>query len=383
MIRIKNIWKSLRTGIFLLLMGSVAWNGSASPRVLVAWDPNPEPDIGGYKIYYGTNSQVYDVVVDMGNVTNAIIEDLTPGTTYYFAATAYNTIPLESDLSEEVSVTIPTGDQPPILVLPLAFAAPKETATALSGMAVTDPDGDQETVRLSLTVSRGTLAVSGSVPGGVASNQISGNGSKNAAVTASVAALAATLSAAEGVSYTGDLNLVGPDTLAVSVRNSGAAEAADSKTAVIKVTGDALDTWRNANFSQSALVDPTQEETLYGDKADPEPDGIDNLLEYALGLNPGKKESIQEAVAVDLMEGPNAENFAVLLFPRRKNQSLVEYIPEVSSDRATWNSGSGAVLEVDRWDQDSEFEVVMVQDLTPIGPDNPRYIRLRVVRNIQ
>jgi hypothetical protein len=171
--------------------------------------------------------------------------------------------------------------------------------------------------------------------------------------------------------------------LAASVRDSGSTEAGDSKTAVIQVTGDDLDRWRNANFSESALIDPTQEDTLYGDKADPEQDGIDNLLEYALGLDPEDKESIQATVEMDLVEGANAERFSAIIFPRRKNQALIQYIPEVSSDRVTWNSGPAAVSEVDRWDEDNDFEVVMFQDLTPIGPDGIRYIRLRVVRNNQ
>jgi hypothetical protein len=86
-------------------------------RVLVMWDPNPESDIGGYKIYHGTNSRVYDVVLDVGNVTNAILSNFTRGVTYYFAATAYNTIPLESDFSEEVTLTIPALPASPTNVI--------------------------------------------------------------------------------------------------------------------------------------------------------------------------------------------------------------------------------------------------------------------------
>jgi len=86
-------------------------------RVLVVWDPNPEPDIGGYKIYHGTNSRIYDVVIDVGNVTNAILSNFVRGATYYFAATAYNTIPLESDFSDEVVLTIPALPSAPTNVV--------------------------------------------------------------------------------------------------------------------------------------------------------------------------------------------------------------------------------------------------------------------------
>lgn len=74
-------------------------------RVLLSWDPNPEPDIAGYKIYFGTRSRVYDVVLDVGNVTCTVITNLLDCTTYHFAATAYNQAALESDFSEECVVT--------------------------------------------------------------------------------------------------------------------------------------------------------------------------------------------------------------------------------------------------------------------------------------
>ena len=93
---------------FTLLAGSMTLPALADYRVLVAWNPNPEPDIAGYKIHYGTTSGIYDVVLDVGNVTNTIIENMSAGTTFYFAASAYNTSSLESDLSDEVDLTTPT-----------------------------------------------------------------------------------------------------------------------------------------------------------------------------------------------------------------------------------------------------------------------------------
>jgi hypothetical protein len=79
------------------------------PRVLLTWDPNPETDIGGYKIYWGTNSRTYTTVTNVGKTTNAITAGYTRGVRYYWAATAYNTNNLESDFSLEVSLLIPTA----------------------------------------------------------------------------------------------------------------------------------------------------------------------------------------------------------------------------------------------------------------------------------
>jgi len=76
-------------------------------QVTLEWDPNSEPDLAGYKIYYGTSSENYDMSVDVGNWTSCTIAGFEEGATYYFAATAYDAYGNESDFSEEVSTTIP------------------------------------------------------------------------------------------------------------------------------------------------------------------------------------------------------------------------------------------------------------------------------------
>jgi hypothetical protein len=73
-----------------------------SAEVMLAWDPNDEDDLAGYKIYYGTSSGNYSTSVDVGNTTEYTITGLNDGVTYYFAATAYDTSDNESDYSEEV-----------------------------------------------------------------------------------------------------------------------------------------------------------------------------------------------------------------------------------------------------------------------------------------
>jgi hypothetical protein len=92
--------------------------------ITLEWDPNPEPDIAGYKIYYGFGSRDYSEVVDVGNWTTCTIGDLESGVTYYFAVTAYNTSGYESGYSNEVSYTpAPDGQNEP----PVADAGPDQT----------------------------------------------------------------------------------------------------------------------------------------------------------------------------------------------------------------------------------------------------------------
>lgn len=84
----------------------------------VLWDPNTETNLVGYRIYHGVASRDYVNITDVGNVTNATISGLNPGTTYFFAVTAYDTSNLESYFSDEVSHTVPAPNQPPTLNTP-------------------------------------------------------------------------------------------------------------------------------------------------------------------------------------------------------------------------------------------------------------------------
>ena len=78
----------------------------------MAWDPpatdtdgSPLKDLGGYKLYYGTASGIYDHSIDVGNVTVYSLTGLSQGQKYYLTVTAYNTSNIESDYSGEVSGT--------------------------------------------------------------------------------------------------------------------------------------------------------------------------------------------------------------------------------------------------------------------------------------
>jgi len=73
--------------------------------VTLTWSPSPDPTVVGYNIYYGLASGVYTWSNNVGNVTNFTITNLAPDTTYYFAATSYDILGVESVYSPEFAVT--------------------------------------------------------------------------------------------------------------------------------------------------------------------------------------------------------------------------------------------------------------------------------------
>jgi hypothetical protein len=88
----------------------------------LAWDPNKEPDLAGYRVYYGTESRRYDHAVDVKKVTTYRLEGLLDGVTYYIAVTAYDKADNESDYSDEVS-GIPKNSFDPLLSVTPATTA--------------------------------------------------------------------------------------------------------------------------------------------------------------------------------------------------------------------------------------------------------------------
>jgi hypothetical protein len=126
--------------VYFMTRPAIGGNGS----VTVAWDPNTEPDLAGYKIYVGKTSRFanqidvirkwcdenepknekcaeewleicktedkvchsmlygYDTVIGVGNVLEYTITGLEEGVTYFLAATAYDTDDNESAFSKEL-----------------------------------------------------------------------------------------------------------------------------------------------------------------------------------------------------------------------------------------------------------------------------------------
>lgn len=71
-------------------------------EVILQWDPNIEPDLAGYKIYYGTSSGIYNKSIDVGDTTLFTVKGLEFDTTYFFSATAYNIYGGESNFADEI-----------------------------------------------------------------------------------------------------------------------------------------------------------------------------------------------------------------------------------------------------------------------------------------
>ncbi len=139
-----NLFKLLVFPLFLLtIFFQVLPSLCLAATATVSWDKSPEPDIRGYKVYYGTSSRNYDgnVWIDSPDQTTYVIDNLQEGTTYYFAVTAVDLAGQESELSDEASKAIPVSNHPPVA----AFSADRTSGTSplpviFDASASSDPD---------------------------------------------------------------------------------------------------------------------------------------------------------------------------------------------------------------------------------------------------
>ena len=79
--------------------------------------PESGPEVAGYYIYMREASSETFSKIDVGNVTSYVVNDLVPGRTYVFYATAFNQYGLESDPSN--TYTYEPQDQPEAFVTTL------------------------------------------------------------------------------------------------------------------------------------------------------------------------------------------------------------------------------------------------------------------------
>jgi hypothetical protein len=146
-----------------------------------------------------------------------------------------------------------------------------------------------------------------------------------------------------------------------------AKESGDSPTerdVAVEVARAPIDAWKQAHFGLAAMTNKKA-----GDHADPDGDGMSNLMEYALMLNPNKTD-------VTGLPDPSLRNGTLSMIYKRPASAIdVAYQVQWTEDMLTWHS-----------DDVTEHIVMKVGDMQIIRATAPgskgrasRFLRLRLI----
>ncbi len=138
----------------------------------------------------------------------------------------------------------------------------------------------------------------------------------------------------------------------------------------VSLTAATYEQWKLAKFSSAELTNTA----ISGETADPDGDGINNLAEYALCLDP-KVRGTAGLPRAAIEDG----NF-IMIYNRVKNTIDVNFLVELSRDLFTWNSGpayTGLLSIIDN----GSTERVKVMDMVPVPQGRAQgYMRLKITK---
>lgn len=108
------------------------------------------------------------------------------------------------------------------------------------------------------------------------------------------------------------------------------------------------------------------------DEENPSGDGLNNLMKYALGLDPANPAAASELPSIATSPDGGA-SYLTLTVPRQSERSDVDYVVEVSPDLVTWQSGAGHTVMLE-----ATATRLIVRDAIPLTGGAKRFIRLRI-----
>ena len=129
--------------------------------------------------------------------------------------------------------------------------------------------------------------------------------------------------------------------------------------------------WRDSRFEPEIRDDPA----LSGPQADPDGDGIPNLLEYALARDPMTPSRL--GLPTPGLQAIDEQHYLTLTFDRIKGAIDLEFVVEGSPDVTEWTATQTTLVSVTPLD-DEIRERVIVRDTVPWETTLRRFLRLRV-----
>jgi hypothetical protein len=310
------------------------------------------------------------------------------GTNFYdVASVSFNGVTAGSytvNSPTQITVTLPSG----ATTGAVSLAALGDVATSSTNFTVTVPDltitnshtgnftqadtGDTYTITVTnsgVGPTIGTVSVADTLPSGLTATALTGTGWTAAANFLSATrtdALAAGssyphLTLTVNVSATAAASLTNTATVSGGGETNTANDTATSPTTIIALTPSQA--WRYQYFGTTADTGNA------ADSADPSGDGLDNLLKYALGLNP-------LVPTVSTVTADTTTGYLRLTVPKNANATDIDFAVQVTGNLGNPGSWTTAGTTIEQ----STASLLQVYDNTPLSAGGQQFIRLQVIR---
>lgn len=185
-------------------------------------------------------------------------------------------------------------------------------------------------------------------------------GSHYQALPATITIAAGSTTATVSVIPVSDSLAEGDRTVSVAVAGDFGLTSDPAQAAIVTIQDKPFDAWRFANFSTAELSDSS----ISGETADPDHDGIPNLIEYALGLNPKSFDHLPVTLA-------NLGGYLAITSPKSPAATDITWNAETSGDLKSWTP---AVITTNTA---TTFEA---RDTVLKSASPKRFIRLKIIR---
>ncbi|MGL5019738.1 MAG: hypothetical protein ACRDBP_16505, partial [Luteolibacter sp.] len=283
------------------------------------------------------------------------------------------TDPASNFYDKVLFISLSNVNEAPIISVASPVDFLEGSTNPVTGIALADPDSGAADISVTFGVPSGILTLDATGP---LAGKVSGNSTNSVTVTASVTAIQTALNSG-GLTYVGTSVPPGSYSLSIQANDLGntgpGGPKSTSASLEINIVPSQFNQWRQEYF-------PTQLGNLAisGPLADPDHDGVANLLEYGVGSSP-----------TDPAEGPGLveyiqQDVAGTLYPAvRFNRLSLDFEPslqiqlEIATDNFNWRTDPNDVEVASTAQFDEVRDTVVIRSKLPVNDQTRQMLRLR------
>jgi hypothetical protein len=138
--------------------------------------------------------------------------------------------------------------------------------------------------------------------------------------------------------------------------------------------GGPYENWRAQYFTAAELDNPA----ISGDGADPDGDGIPNLVEFAFNLNP--RVASHPGLPRAFVQNVSGQNYLQIQYTQRNAPADVQYVLQASADLLSWTNSPASFSQVGSSDNGDGTSLVTLRFQPPLAANPQMFVRIAIQR---